>query len=394
MVTTVSHMERQPNTPNSENLKFEEQEVLAEALFSSIGDGAIATDEFGKITRINPTALRILGYTEKEMLGSWFPKKIVAVTESDMPINLIDRPITKAFLTGRTITEKTYYRKKNGQRIPVAVTVSPIMLANKPVGAIEVFRDITIEYEIDRMKSDFISLASHQLRTPLSAIKTYSHMLLDGYMGDINDAQRKSLRTILSAANRMNELISTLLNVTRIESGTITVTPKTVNVEKIAEEVNKEHGLLAGDKNISLSVERHSKQPCLIKTDTLILKEVLSNLVSNGIKYTPEGGSVKIEIKPRRTDVLIGVHDTGLGIPKYSQNNVFTKFFRAHNVVKQETSGTGLGLYLVKGLLDSLGGKIWFESTEGLGTTFFFTLPKRALATPSAQLPVEQILKM
>ncbi|HET7320197.1 MAG TPA: ATP-binding protein, partial [Candidatus Saccharimonadales bacterium] len=379
---------------SEDNLRFEEQEVLAEALFSSIGDGAIATDEFGKITRINPTALRILGYTEKEMLGSWFPKKIVALTENETPINLIDRPITKAFLTGRTITQKTYYRKKNGQKIPVAVTVSPIMLTNKPVGAIEVFRDITIEYEIDRMKSDFISLASHQLRTPLSAIKTYSHMLLDGYMGDINDAQRKSLRTILSAANRMNELISTLLNVTRIESGTITITPKTVNVEKIAEEVNKEHGLLASDKNISLSVERHSRQPCLVKTDTLILKEVLSNLISNGIKYTPEGGSVGVEIKPRRSDILIGVHDTGLGIPKYSQNNVFTKFFRAHNVVKQETSGTGLGLYLVKGLLESLGGKIWFESTEGKGTSFFFTLPKHIQASPAARLPVEEAINM
>jgi len=366
----------QNNIQSEDTLKFEQQEVLAEALFNSIGDGAIATDEFGKITRINPTALRILGYTEREMIGSWFPKKIIALTDNETPINLIDRPITKAFLTGRTIIEKTYYRKKNGQKIPVAVTVSPIMLANKPVGAIEVFRDITLEFEVDRMKSDFISLASHQLRTPLSAIKTYSHMLLDGYMGEINDAQRKSLRTILSAANRMNELISTLLNVTRIESGTITITPKTVNVEKIAEEVNKEHGLLASDKNISLAVQSRSKQPCLIKTDTLILKEVLSNLVSNGIKYTPEGGKVTVDIQSRRNDVLISVHDTGLGIPKYSQENVFTKFFRAHNVVKQETSGTGLGLYLVKGLLESLGGKIWFESTEDKGTTFFFTLPK------------------
>src|SRR5881275_2043546 len=113
----------EPHSHNPETKqKLEEQEVLAEALFNSIGDGAIATDEFGKITRINPTALRILGFTEREMLGSWFPKKIVALTEQEKPINLIDRPIIKAFLTGRTINEKTYYRKKNGQRIPVAVT--------------------------------------------------------------------------------------------------------------------------------------------------------------------------------------------------------------------------------------------------------------------------------
>ena len=360
-----------------EHDQFAAQRALAEALFTSIGDGAIATDQFGKITRINPTALRILGYTEKEVLGSWFPKKIVALSEQDEAINLIDRPITKAFLTGKTINEKMYYRKKNGYKIPVAVTVSPIILDNKPVGAVEVFRDITLEYEIDRMKSDFISLASHQLRTPLSAIKTYSHMLLDGYMGDINDNQRKSLRTILGAANRMNELISTLLNITRIESGSIAITPKMVNIEHLVEEVNKEHGLLASDKNIALSITKKGSQPVVIKTDTLIVKEVLSNLVSNAIKYSPDGGSVTIHINSRLRDLMVSVQDNGLGIPKYSQEHVFTKFFRAHNVVKQETSGTGLGLYLVKGLLDSIGGKIWFESSEAKGTTFYITLPRQ-----------------
>src|SRR3954468_23438606 len=120
-----------------------EQQVEAEALFTSIGDGAISTDEFGRITRVNPAAQQLLGYSEKEMLGEWFPKKIVAVTLEDQSINLIDRPVTKAFLTGKPISDKMYYRRKNGQKIPVAVTVSPILLKGKPRGAIEVFRDIT-----------------------------------------------------------------------------------------------------------------------------------------------------------------------------------------------------------------------------------------------------------
>jgi PAS domain S-box-containing protein len=359
-----------------DSLNLEEQRVLSEALFNSIGDGAIATDEFGKITRINPTALKILGFSEREMIGAWFPKKIVSIHENGEAVSLIDRSITRAFLTGKTIVEKTYYRKKNGQVLPVAITVSPIMLAGKPVGAIEVFRDITIEYEIDRMKSDFISLASHQLRTPLSAIKTYSHMLMDGYMGEITAAQRKSLRTIVSAANRMNELISTLLNITRIESGNVTVTPKTVDVRRLAEEVNKEHLLAASDKEITLTLHGPTASLVTIQTDALLCKEVLSNLVSNAIKYTPEGGSVELGIKQRRYDVLFTVKDTGMGIPKYSQEKIFTKFFRAHNVVRQETSGTGLGLYLVQGLVEALDGKIWFESSENKGTTFFVTLPK------------------
>src|SRR5689334_13172123 len=195
----------------------DEQRARAEALFHSIGDGAISTDEFGRITRVNPVARHILGYKKSELIGMWFPKVIIAVTPDDRPVNLIDRPITKAFLTGRPIVEKTHYRRKNGQRIPVAVNVSPILVDGKPRGAIEVFRDISFEQEVDRMKSEFISLASHQLRTPLSAIKTYSHMLVSGYMGEVTAEQRKSLETILGAADRMNELISTLLNITRME---------------------------------------------------------------------------------------------------------------------------------------------------------------------------------
>ncbi len=358
------------------SLNLEEQRVLAEALFTSIGDGAIATDEFGKITRINPTALRLLGFTEREMIGAWFPKKIVSLHEDGTPVSLIDRPITRAFLTGKTVAEKTYYHKKNGQTMPVAMTVSPIMLQGKPVGAIEVFRDVTIEYEIDRMKSDFISLASHQLRTPLSAIKTYSHMIVDGYMGEISEAQSKSLHTIIAATNRMNELISTLLNITRIESGNVTISPKPVNVTNLVEEVIKEHSLAADDKELTVSFQSSPKVLPTLFTDALLLKEVLSNLISNAIKYTPQSGKVNISIKNRRFDMLFVITDTGMGIPRYSQDQIFTKFFRAHNVVKQETSGTGLGLYLVKGLVDALGGKIWFESKENQGTNFYVTLNK------------------
>ncbi len=353
-----------------------EQQATAEALFTSIGDGAVSTDEFGRITRINPVARQILGYGESELIGTWFPKKIVAVTKDDKPINLIDRPITRAFLTGKPISEHVYYRHKNGQKIPVAVTASPILLDGKPLGAIEVFRDITFEQEVDRMKSEFISLASHQLRTPLSAIKTYTHMLSEGYMGKLNAAQKKSLATIIGASNRMNELISTLLNITRLESGSIAITPKVLQLDKVAEEVVSELSVLAASKSINLEFYTKGKLSTAIKTDNLLVKEILSNLVSNAIKYTPDNGSVSVTVRARRADILVAVTDSGWGIPKLSQDQIFSKFYRAQNIVKRETTGTGLGLYLVKGLLDALGGQIWFESEEEKATTFFFTLPR------------------
>lgn len=353
-----------------------EQKAEAEALFNSIGDGAIATDEFGRITRVNPVAQELLGFSEDELIGYWFPKKIVAVNPDDSIVNLIDRAITKAFLTGKPVAEKVYYRRKNGKRIPVAVNASPIIFNDKPLGAIEVFRDITLEEQVDRMKSEFISLASHQLRTPLSAIKTYSHMLTDGYMGKLNVDQKKALGTIVSATNRMNELISTLLNITRIESGTIAVTPKEVKLTNLVEEVLPELDLMATRKSIKLTFKSGGKYSSSVRTDSLIVKEILTNLVSNAIKYTPDGGTVKVMLTARASDVLFHVSDSGWGIPKMSQDQVFSKFFRAQNIVKRETTGTGLGLYLVKGLLDELGGKIWFESEEGDGTNFYFTLPR------------------
>jgi PAS domain S-box-containing protein len=348
----------------------------SEALFTSIGDGAIATDEYGRIVRINPAGLDILEYREEELLGEWFPKVIIALDDNLSPLSLIDRPITQAFLTGKPVSERMLYRTKTGLYRPVAITVSPILLKDRPIGAIEVFRDITAEENVDRMKSEFISLASHQLRTPLSAVKTYTHMLMEGYMGDIVPAQKKALRTILSASNRMNELVNMLLNVTRVESGSLAISSKPHSMQRLAEEVLREMELAASEKSIVLKLEL-PKAACTVRTDNLLAKEILINLLTNAVKYTPDGGEVILKLVNRADSVVFSVSDTGIGIPAYSQEHIFTKFFRAQNVVKRETTGTGLGLYLVKGLAEALGGKVWFTSQENVGSKFYFSLPKK-----------------
>jgi PAS domain S-box-containing protein len=344
-----------------------------QALFDSIGDGAILTDEFGRITRINPTALKILGYTKEELIGQWFPKVIVSLNEQGKPQGLIDRPISRAFLTGKSISEKLLYRRKDGQPVSVAITVSPMIMNGRPVGAVEVFRDITLEQEIDRMKSEFISLASHQLRTPLSAIKTYSHMLVDGFMGPLEPPQKKALRTIIGASNRMNELISTLLNITRMEAGSIAVSPKYVNLGRLLDEIHHELQHTARNKEINFTLKL-PQYSVAVRTDPLILKEIISNLATNALKYTPPEGSVELSLAINRSRAVVAVKDNGLGIPRASHDQIFTKFFRAPNVVKRETTGTGLGLYLVRGLADVLNGKVWFDSDEGKGSTFYFSI--------------------
>ena len=347
----------------------------SEALFRSIGDGAIATDEFGRITRINPTALNILGLTAEETLGQWFPRTVSIMRPDGSQLPLIERPIVKMFLTGKAISDKALYKTKDNRVVPVAITVSPIILGGRPVGAIEVFRDITLENEIDRMKSEFISLASHQLRTPLSTIQTYAHMLAEGYMGALPPEQAGALRTIISATNNMNELIGTLLNIARIETGSIAVNYKLYDAAQLTNDVLKQLRLNAENKGISL-IFQQPKQIIPLQTDSLIVKEVLTNLVGNAIKYTPSKGTVTIRIRNNPKTVLFSVTDSGIGIPLEQQSKIFAKFFRAPNAVRQETSGTGLGLYVVRGLILILHGKIWFRSEEDRGSTFYVSLPK------------------
>ncbi|HUA13236.1 MAG TPA: PAS domain-containing sensor histidine kinase [Candidatus Sulfotelmatobacter sp.] len=352
------------------------KQAEADAIFLSMGDGAITTDEFGRITRVNPAATKILGFSEKELIGKPFLKAVTAYSLGGAALTVIDRPITKAYLTGRVVETKLYVQSKKGSLIPASVSVSPIMVDGKPIGAIEVFRDISMELEVDRMKSEFISLASHQLRTPLSAVKTYTHMLRDSFMGPLNSDQKKALDTIINASNRMNELISTLLNITRIESGTITVTPKATTVEEIVKDIMPELKLMAESKKIQLVAESTKGSETKIRTDILILKEIINNIISNSIKYTPVKGWVKIVTKAGRTKIHIEISDNGWGIPTQNQNQVFSKFFRGPNIIRRETSGTGLGLYLVKGLVESIDGEIDFKSEEGKGTTFYITLPR------------------
>jgi two-component system phosphate regulon sensor histidine kinase PhoR len=199
-------------------------------------------------------------------------------------------------------------------------------------------------------------------------------------MGELNAKQLEALATIIGATDRMNELISTLLNITRIESGTISVSPEPLELYDVLGAVLSELSLMAEAKAINLTLERSKPDRLSITCDALILREI----VTNAIKYTPKGGRVTLKLSSRRAAVQIMVSDSGWGIPLYSQDQIFSKFFRAHNIVKRETTGTGLGLYMVKGLLDAIGGQIRFDSKEGEGTTFYIILPRRPPAVKKA----------
>jgi len=176
----------------------------------------------------------------------------------------------------------------------------------------------------------------------------------------------------------MIELVNALLNVSRLELGTFKVEPKKIEMKKITKEVIKESVAMLEEKEIKI-IEKYDEKIPLIKADPDLTRIILQNLITNAIKYTPTGGKVSVEVAIKKACMIVKVSDTGYGIPKSQQKNIFGKLFRADNVKERDTTGTGLGLYMVKSILESVGGKIWFKSVENKGSQFFVSIPLKGM---------------
>lgn len=234
--------------------------------------------------------------------------------------------------------------------------------------------DVTEQKMLDKAKTEFVSLASHQLRSPLASTKWLSEMLISGDLGAVSDKQKEYLNKLHAANEDMISLVDVLLNVSRIEMGRLTVEKKVTNVEEICESVLNELAVLI-NQNAVVIKRSYNNLFKDIQSDPKLLRIVIQNLVSNAVKYTPRGGTVTITFEAFAGEKRIKVSDTGLGIPKNQQDKIFTKLFRADNVRALSASqGTGLGLYLVKSVVSSIGGKISFVSEENKGSTFTITL--------------------
>lgn len=227
---------------------------------------------------------------------------------------------------------------------------------------------------LDKLKTDFVSLASHQLRTPLTAINWSSESLLAEKSGKLTQAQKRYIEALASAGQRMANLISDLLRVSSIEMKTYELNVEEVNLRSVLDGVVKDQQKEIKQKKINLDLTVDARVP-MVQTDEQILREVLENLLSNSIKYTPEDGRIDIQIQTMRTYALIRVSDTGIGIPKSQQSQIFSKLFRADNAQRHNSAGTGLGLYIAKALVKMLNGNIWFDSVEDKGTNFYVKLP-------------------
>lgn len=374
--------------------KIGEEKAKADAIFTSIGDGAIATDEKGNIVRINQIALNMLGCSEADVIDHWYPKVIDAENAFGKRLSSIELPITRSILEGKPVSQNIFYRRKDGSVLPVSVTVSPVLLDNKPVGAIEVFRDITAEVELARSKEEFISLASHQLLTPPTAIKWNLEVLRGGTAGSLNEDQKNIVADIYTINSKMIETVSALLNISRLDMGTFIVNPKPLSYVDIAKETVGELKSKIAEKNLRVEEDYGADVP-VVPADPGLARIILDNLVGNAVKYTPPGGSIKISVSLEKKEdnpnglIAIKVSDSGVGIPQAQQSKIFSKMFRASNV--REINGTGFGLYIVKSIVGLAGGKIWFESIEGKGTTFYINLSLAGMSKKEGTSNITQV---
>jgi len=335
-----------------------------------VSDQVVIFDGEGVIVYANKATEKDNGYRRGELNG-----KKTELYDLDTKKDIASRLFTKLKEEKKPFWGELINRKKNGEMYEVEANLYPITdEKDRLIYIVAIERDLSKVKAMERMKTEFIALASHQLRTPLSAVKWFSKMLMASETGKLNETQRDYVQKIHDANDREISLVNSLLNVSRIESGKIVVTPRLTNLIDLVETLLIDSKREAEKQKKTISTSLDKRVPEMMVDDDLI-RHVYQNLVSNAIRYTKSGGKILVKVYLDKNRVMSEIKDNGIGIPNGEKKRIFEKFFRASNAMKKETDGNGLGLYLAKTIVESSGGKMGFRSTEGRGSTFWFFLP-------------------
>ena len=344
--------------------RAEEEKNKTLAIISNFTDGLLVFNRENKVSLISPQAKNFLGVEEKEIMGKHI-SKLGDVSDLRLLVNIVGEDMKTIFREEITL---------KGGNLVLEVTTAPFFQGKDRLGTLVILHNITREKLIERMKTEFVSLSAHQLRTPLAAIKWTLKLFLEGDLGQLTKEQKEFLEKTYKSNERMISLINDLLNVTRIEEGRYVYQSLFHDIGEVTKSVIDLFKEEVKQKNIKIEFKEPTDLPKILM-DQEKIKLVIENFIDNAIKYTFPGGKVTVSINRGTNEIEVRVQDTGVGIPREQQSRVFSRFFRGSNVVRLDTEGSGLGLFLAKNIVEAHGGKIGFESESGKGSTFFFTIP-------------------
>lgn len=352
----------------------EHNQAQVEAMLSSLGEGVVAVDKTGRIVFVNHEMAR-LAHTESGLVNGQLYSALSITDATGRPVPRAHRPIYRALKTGQRVTCSEYfYHSIDDQLIPVSITAAPVMMKGKIVGGIDIIRDISKEKEADRLKSEFVSLASHQLRTPATAVKGLLSLILEGYSGEIKPSQRALVNQAYLENEHELKLVDDMLDAAKLDAGEILLEPSRVNLRALLKAIVAEQQSRIRERHQVVIVT--APHEVSINADAGKLQMVFENLITNACKYSADHGRITVRLSVVDSEVVVRVRDRGIGIPAQDIHLLFRRFSRAANAAKAHTTGSGLGLYLAKKIVDLHHGKITLESQLGRGSTFTVTLPK------------------
>lgn len=369
----------------------------SEIITNAIADGVILIDTHGVVQLINPAALRIIGWGNEDAIGLNY-KSVLKIIDSSN--NIVEGPLDpiQQCLSSRqsVITDKLGLRTASGKQLLASILASP--LGETGVGSVVVFRDITAQRAEEREQAEFISTASHEMRTPVAAIEGYLGLALNTQTATIDEKARMYLTKAQEAAKHLGRLFQDLLDISKLEDGRITNNPKIIDVPAFVRSLLDDFSGQFAEKGLSIvygpntgSQGGQTITPIFYaNVDADHLHEIISNLITNAIKYTKEG-TVTVDVTGDNDHVYISIKDTGIGIPAEDLPHLFQKFYRVDNTDTREIGGTGLGLYLSRHLAEALGGHLNVTSEYGVGSTFTIDLPRvsKEAAEQTVQPPTQ-----
>lgn len=370
------------------NLDLSADQNKQDALLAGIADGVYVVDMERNLTMFNPAAEDMTGWKATEAIGLKCWTAMNLKNDTGASVCQKDCPAMAVWNTGENVMrDDTCFAKKRGNKnVQISSSYSPIKDKNgKLTGAICVFRDITDKKEVERQRNEFVSTASHELRTPITAMEGYMELIENQKICKIDDKAQEYVTKARSTAKGMSNLIKNLLAVTKIEEGKIQTDITKFSIHDLSAEVIEAMGPAAKARSLSLKMiespnqkirgEKAIGRTLNVVADREQIREVLYNLVENGLKFTVTGG-VTISISYDTDLATVEVADTGMGIPADGQKHLFEKFYRVDNTATREVGGTGLGLFITRSIIELFGGTIWVESQVGKGTKFYFTIPR------------------